>query len=72
MKLFKKLVHHTGLLIGLCVMAAMVIVLHVAVLKPAADRQSESFAVIDDTPLSAAQATDLDNAQTLARVFALT
>ena len=69
MKLFKKLVHHTGVLISLCVMAAMVIVLHVAVLKPAADRQSESFAVTEDTPLSAAQATDSDNAQTLARAF---
>ncbi len=69
MKFFKKLLHHTGVLIGLCVMAAMVIVLHAAVLKPAADRQSESFAVTEDTPLSPVQATDSDNAQTLARVF---
>ncbi len=66
---FKALLRMLGAAMGLALIAAVIIVLNVIGVKPAADRQSEAFAVTEDAPLSAAQATDSDNAQVLARAL---
>ncbi len=66
---FKALLHMLGAAMWLALIAAVIIVLNVIGVKPAADRHSEAFAVTEDAPLSPAQATDSDNAQVLARAL---